>query len=203
MVPGPLTLALSPNRGEGSCLLSLVSIERRAAVLLRRAQDERRVKRERILMGGVPGQFGRQVPIQGNLTRPAHARRLPSCLQPPSAEPAPGLQALAGLTNAPDEILEVPLSYFCPRTFRIAARTSDRFMPACRACLRASAMSSSNCSMDGGEIALRMTVSLSPTTTNCEPAFKLSRFRIPSGMTTCPLDDPRCSYSRHLRPPVL
>src|SRR4030042_3723210 len=41
----------------------------------------------------------------------------------------------------------------------------------------------------GGEIALRITTSSLPSTTNCDPSFSLSFFRIFSGMTTCPLED--------------
>lgn len=51
-------------------------------------------------------------------------------------------------------------------TLVTAALMSDLLSPACLACLRARAISSSNSSILGGEIVLRITVSFSPTTTN-------------------------------------
>lgn len=66
---------------------------------------------------------------------------------------------------------------------------SDCLIPASFAIFLASAISSSNTSRLGGEIFLRITTSLSPTTTNWVPAFKLSCFRMFSGITTCPLED--------------
>jgi hypothetical protein len=61
------------------------------------------------------------------------------------------------------------------------------------------AMIASNSVMDGGVIALRITTSLSPTTTNCIPECSLSRFRISSGKTTWPF----LSHSPLLSPVVI
>ncbi len=71
---------------------------------------------------------------------------------------------------------------------RFRARATASLMslllsPADLAWLRAFAMIASNSVMDGGVIALRITTSLSPTTTNCIPECSLSRFRISPGMT--------------------
>jgi hypothetical protein len=80
-------------------------------------------------------------------------------------------------------------SHLLFRIFSIACVMSECLSRTFRALPRASAIKSSNSSMAGGEIALRMTTSFSPITINSEPVFNLSLFRISSGITTWPLDD--------------
>src|SRR3990172_1601169 len=79
--------------------------------------------------------------------------------------------------------------HFLPRTLATASVISECFRPAFLPCWRASAINASNSFIDGEDIALRITTSSSPTTTNWEPVLNLSRLRISSGMTTWPLED--------------
>lgn len=80
-------------------------------------------------------------------------------------------------------------SHLWPRTLATATLTSDLFNPALRACRLARPIRSLNSLTGGDEMALRITTSRFPMTTNCVPAFNPRRPRISSGMTTCPLED--------------
>jgi hypothetical protein len=90
-----------------------------------------------------------------------------------------------------------------PRIFVTTASTSDFLNPALRACCRARPIKSLNSLTEGAEIALRITTSRLPTTTNCVPTFNPNRSRISSGMTTCPLDDMRVVAKLSIDTPFL
>ncbi len=64
------------------------------------------------------------------------------------------------------EILERVLAHFPERTSEITDLTSARFKPAFLACFLAFAIRVENSSIEGGEMAFMMTVSLLAITTN-------------------------------------
>src|SRR6476469_3230319 len=75
------------------------------------------------------------------------------------------------------------------RTVATAFVTSLRRIPLCLPAFRACWTSAVKSRFAGGCRTLKITTSLSPSTTNCAPALSPRRTRISSGMTTCPLDD--------------
>ena len=108
---------------------------------------------------------------------------------------SPGAKNLIRWTrkeDAGDEYIRIQSDFHLrPRTLATAASTSDLLNPALRACSLACLIKSSKASLGSGAMALRMTTSRSPTTTNWVPVRSFKRVRTSSGITTCPLEDIR------------